>query len=254
MHRLFPKAVRTTLCLAALVAGAPAAWAQAPAAPAPPPPIWAGSAGLGLAVTSGNADTSSFNVTFKGTYDPMNPHKATVDALYMRGSSEGDLVINRLTFGGRDDFSLTDRASVFAQVRYLRDTFKAIEYLVAPTVGLGYKIIATEATTLAVDAGGGGVWEKDTNFSTKASGALTLGQTFSHKLSGTATVTEAASGLWKTSDFGDVLYTFGAGLTAAITPKSTVKIELLETYKGQPPVPTIQKQDVALITSLVYAF
>jgi len=228
--------------------------AQAPAAPAAPPPIWAGSVGLGLALTSGNADTSSFNLTLKAAYDPMNPHRVTADALYLRGSSEGDLLINRSTFGVRDEYALTDRALIFGQVRYLRDTFKAIDYLVAPTAGVGYKIVNTEPTKFGVDAGAGVVWERDLDLSTTTSGAIVLGQTFSRRLSGTATVTEAATGLWKTSDFGDSLYTFGAGVTAALTPKSTIKVELLETYKSLPPLPTIDKQDVALIVSLVYAF
>jgi putative salt-induced outer membrane protein YdiY len=164
------------------------------------------------------------------------------------------VVVNRSLANVRDEYALTQRALVFGQVRYLRDTFKDIDYLIAPTVGLGYKIVDTAPTRLAVDVGAGGVWERNTGLGTSASGAVTLGETLTHKLTGTATLTQSINGLWKTSDFGDALYTITLGLAASVTQKSTLKLELLETYKTVPPLPTIQKQDVALVTSFVYGF
>ena len=76
---------------------------------------------------------------------------------------------------------------------------------------------------------------------------------FSHKLTATATFTQSANGLWKTSDFGDTLYTIAAGLAATITQRTQLKVELLELYKSQPP-PGIEKGDLSLITSVVYSF
>src|SRR5688500_4443251 len=63
------------LALVFIVLGSSVALAQVPAAaepPPPPPPIWTGSAGVGLAVTSGNTDTNNLNVSLKGTFDPGN--------------------------------------------------------------------------------------------------------------------------------------------------------------------------------------
>jgi putative salt-induced outer membrane protein YdiY len=229
------------------------AYAQAAAPPAPPP-VWAGSLGAGLAITSGNADTNNFNVAFNVTHDPASPHVMKADALYLRGENEGVLAINRSTFGIRDDYALTERTSVFGQFRYLRDTFKLIDYLMAPTVGVSHKIITNAKTLLAADAGVGAVFEKNPGLGTSKSGAVTLGENFSYKVSDTATITQNVTGLWKTNDFSDALYTFGAGLAANITPKTTLKIELLEVFKNKPPNALVKKQDVSLITSLVYAF
>ena len=51
------------------------AGAQAPAAaPPPPPPGWTGSIGGGLAITSGNSDTSTTNVG----YDVLKDHGTNV--------------------------------------------------------------------------------------------------------------------------------------------------------------------------------
>ncbi len=194
------------------------------------------------------------NLTFTLTHDPANPHLVKVEALYLRGESEGDLVVNRSAFSLREEYTLSERTLVFGQLRYLHDTFKEIDYLIAPIAGVGYKIISVPTTALTVDAGVGGVWEKNPGLDTSGSGAINLGQNFSYKFSTTSTLTQAITGLWKTSDFGDVLYTVRVGVAAALTTKSQLKVELLETYKTLPPSPSVQKQDVALLTSLVYAF
>ena len=229
------------------------AQAQPPAAPPPEPPIWTGSFGAGLALTSGNADTSNFNLTGKVTYDPRNPHLMTAEALYLHGSTEGETTVSRTAFNIRDDYSWTTRTSFFGQFRYLRDTFKAIEYLVAPTAGIAYKLVDLPATKFTIDAGAGVVWENNTDLGTDTSGALTMGERFSHGFTETTVFTHSATGLWKTSDFGDSLYTVAAGLAATITQRTQLKFELLELYKSQPP-PGIEKGDLSLITSLVYSF
>lgn len=229
--------------------GASAAFAQQ----APPPPIWTGSFGAGFAVTSGNADTSTYNLAFNVTHDPDNPHVWKADALYLKGSNSGELNVNRSTFGVRDDYAFAERTSFFGQFRYLRDTFKEIDYLMAPTAGIAHKLVATEKTLFAIDAGAGAVIEKNFGRDSQTSGAINLGQNFSHKLTDTASITQMVNGLWKTSDFSDSLYTFGVGLAANITPRTTMKIELLELYKNLPP-PGVQKQDLSLITSFVYSF
>ena len=228
-----------------------------PAVLAPPPPpgeVWAGTFGAGLAVTNGNSDTSNFNVTAKAAYDPANPHLATLDALYLRGSNDGETIVSRTSLNIRDDYSLTERAGVFGQFRYLRDVFKGIDYLAAPTVGVAYKVINRERTRFNVDAGVGVAWERDTDLGTVTTdGAVTIGEVFTHQLTGTSTITHFATGLWKAGDFADALYTVNVGLAAAITSRTQLKLELLELYKTQPP-PGRLSQDVSFITSVVYSF
>lgn len=248
-------AMTVTMAVALAAPGRALAQAsQAPAAPAAPPPVWTGSFGAGLAVTSGNSDTSNFNVAAKAAYDPANPHLATAEALYLHGSSEGDTTVSRTSLNVRDEYTLTERTSAFGQFRYLRDTFKGIDYLAAPTFGIAYKVVNLERTKFNIDAGAGLVWEKNTDLGpANTSGAITIGENVVHKLTSTTTITHAATGLWKTSDFGDSLYTVSAGLAAALTARTQLKVEILELYKSQPP-PGKESQDVSFITSVVYSF
>jgi putative salt-induced outer membrane protein YdiY len=236
--------------LIALAAGR--ADAQAVPAPAPPAGPWTGSIGGGVALTSGNTDTSTVNVVYDVTYDPKTKNVVKSDALYLRGKKDGELTVNRLGFNIRDQYNLGPRVYTFGQLQYLRDTFKAIDYLIAPTGGLGYKVIDTPRTAFTVDGGVGGVWEKNPGLDVKTSGAVTAAERLMQKLSDTANLVEQLSGLWKTSDAGDALYTFGIGLVATVTAKSQLKVELLDTYKGKPPTAATQKNDIAIIFSITY--
>jgi putative salt-induced outer membrane protein YdiY len=227
---------------------------SASAAPSPPPGPWTGSAGAGLAFTRGNTDTSNVNASYDVTYDPKTGNVVKSDAQYLRGKNDGDLTVDHLGFEARDQYPLSARAFAYGQFQFLRDTFKAIDYLLAPTAGLGYKLVDAPQTTLAVDAGLGGVWEKNPNMARMASGAFTASEHFMEKLSALATVTQQIAGLWKTSDFGDTLYTFDVALAATLTTKSQLKVELLDTYKTKPPTAGIKKNDVATVFSIGYKF
>ncbi len=236
-----------------LVAASSFAQAQAPAPPPPPPPV-TGNVSVGLALTSGNKDTSTFNASYEVTRDPKTKNVVKSSGLFLRGKSDGALTAEQYALVGRDEYAIARRAFVFGELRYLHDRFKEISYLLSPTGGVGYRFIETTPTVLSASAGVGGVWEKNPGSDVHASGAVTAEQKFSHKLSPTATVTQSASGLWKTSDFGDALYTFGAGIAVAIVSRAQLKVELLDTYKNKPPNPDVRKNDVAIVMGIVYKF
>ena len=98
------------------------------------------------------------------------------------------------------------------------------------------------------------VWEQNQDLDLRTDGAVTAGQQFSHKLTATTELKEKAAALWKMDDFGDALYTFGIGIAASITAATQLKVEFLDTYKAQPPVPTVKKNDIAVLVSFVYKF
>ena len=238
-----------TLVLSAVLA-APAAAQQA--APPPPPKSLTTSAGAGFALTSGNSDTSTFNANYTVAYDPKARNIVKSDGLYIRGETEGAITANRLSLNVRDEYRLNTRAYVFGQNQYLRDTFKDIDYLLAPTGGLGYKIADTDSTKLSVDAGLGGVWEKNPGVEIRSSAAVTMDEKLSHAASATTTITQSVAALWKTNDFDDALYQFGAGLAVAMSARTQLKLEALSTYKNRPPTPDLKKNDVSVLVAFVF--
>ena len=234
----------------ALVCAVPA-FAQDP--PPPEPKIWTVTASAGLALTSGNSDTNTVNLAYDLTYDPQTRNIIKSDGLFLRGETEGELSAHRTGLNVRDEYRLTDRIFVFGQNQYLKDEFKEIEYLVAPTGGIGYKLIDTPETKLGIDGSAGVVWEKNTGIDdTSTSGALAVGQKLQHQLTENTVLTQAFAGLWKTEDFEDALFTLGVSIAASMSTRTQLKFEALDTYKNKPPLPTIQPNDVAVLMSIVY--
>ncbi len=223
-----------------------------PAAPAEPPPPWTGNAGFGFSLNRGNTDTTNLNLTFEATHDPKTQSVWKFKGLYQRGDTDGEPSVDRLLLEGRYERNLTRRVYTFGQLQFLEDQFKEIDYLVAPSGGLGYRLIMTAMTTLSADGGLGVKWEKNPGFDVRTDTVFTGSDKFEHKLSTTASITQAFNALWRTDDFGDALYTFTAGVAASLTTRTQLKIELLDTYKTRPPAADVKKNDVALLTALVY--
>jgi putative salt-induced outer membrane protein YdiY len=229
------------------------ATAQAPAPP-PPPPGWAGSASAGLALTQGNSDTSTVNAAYELKHDSGGLLVFKSAGLLVWGKAEGELTSDRLALSGRLERRLNDRTAVFGQTQYLRDSFKSIDYLVSPTVGLNRILFRNDRTELDVDGAVGVVWEQNPGLELQTDGALTAGQQFTHKLTATTELKEKVNALWKMDDFGDALYTFGAGIAASISTRTQLKAEFLDTYKSKPPFEDVQKNDIAMLLSFVYKF
>jgi putative salt-induced outer membrane protein YdiY len=222
--------------------------------PAPPPPIWTGSAGFGVTLNRGNTDTTDINLSFDATRDPKTRDVWKLRGLYQRGERDGEASADRLVLQARYERSLNERLFVFAELPYLRDKFKSIDYHIAPNGGIGYKLVTNPRTTFSIDGGFGAKWEKNPGLDVKTSAVVTAGDRFELKLTPTSTITQSSSAVWDADDFGEALYTFSAGLAAAVTAKTQLKIELLDAYATRPPAPEIKKNDVALLATLVYKF
>ncbi len=197
----------------------------------------------------------SLNVSFDVSSRPNMPNVFKADLLYLRGEENGELSLNRLSMRARDEYTrAAGRTYLFGQIEGLRDTFKDIDYLAATSFGLGHKVRDTDTLALFLDAGVGLKVEKNMGRAVRSSGAVTASQRFTRKLSQQAAITQSLAALWTLDRFRDALYTFKAGLTADLTRRSQIKIEVVDLYKTRPPVATVQKNDVSLVTSLVYKF
>ena len=229
------------------------AFAQAPAPPEPPR-TWTGTAGAGVSITSGNSDTMNYTLAFDLTRTPKARNVMKWTGLYLRGDQNNTVVVNRTSLGYRDEYTISGRTFFFGQVDYLRDTFKLIDYLVSPTAGVGFKVIDTEGTKFSVDGGGGSISEKNPGVDLRTSAALTAGEKLTLQLTPTASIKHATTGLWNASDLSDGLYTFSVGLATRISERMQLSIDLLDTFKNQPPTAATKKNDVAFVTAVAAKF
>lgn len=222
--------------------------------PPPPPPGWAGSASAGLAMTSGNNDTSTVNAAYDLKRDTGGVFLFKSAGLLLYSKAEEVKTSDRLSLDGRVERKLSERTLLFGQTQYLRDEFKAIDYLISPTAGINRILVKNDRTELNADVGVGAVWEQNPGLELQTDGAVSAGEKFTHKITATTELTQKVAALWKMDDFGDALYVFGTGLAASITTGTQMKIEFLDTYKSRPPLPGVQKNDIATLVSFVYKF
>ena len=221
---------------------------------ATPAKAWTSSIGAGLAITSGNTDTKSLNFSLATKYDPHTRLVFKADALYLRGESGGVTQVDKAAADAREEYALSDRTFAFAEVSYLRDPFKGIDYLVAPLAGGGYRVIKSDRENLTVDAAGGLQVESDAGAGRSTSGAVKGGENFDLALSKSSKITQKLTGLWKTSDFSDALYHFDAGIAANVTARSELKVAYTYDYKTKPTLSAAKKGDSALFAALLFKF
>jgi putative salt-induced outer membrane protein len=220
----------------------------------PPPDIWASSIGAGLAITSGNSDTTNINFSFNTKYDPKTRFVFKADALYLRGEADGETQVDKATAAARGEYTLSDRTFAFAEVSYLRDPFKDIDYFVAPVAGAGYRIIRSDTRNLTVDAAVGAQIESNSLAGTSSGAAVKAGENFDWTISPTSKFTQKLTGIWKAEDFSDALYHFDTGLTTTVATRLELKLAYTYDYKTEPPVPEIEKGDSAFFAALLFKF
>jgi putative salt-induced outer membrane protein YdiY len=224
------------------------------AADPPPAKPWSSSIGAGLAITSGNTDTKNYNLNFGTKYDPKTKWVFKADALYLRGDSGGVTQVDKASADARDEYSLSDRTFAFAEVSYLRDPFKDVNYLVAPLAGGGYRIIKSDKENLTVDGALGAEMESNTGDGRSSGGAAKAGENFDWALSASSKITQKLTGLWKMDDFGDAFYHFDAGLTTTVATRLELKVAYVYDYKTKPASASVKKGDSALFAALVVKF
>ncbi|HEY6139623.1 MAG TPA: DUF481 domain-containing protein [Thermoanaerobaculia bacterium] len=222
--------------------------------PAPPPKPWNTSLGAGIALTSGNTDTKNYNLTFATKYDPKTKLVFKADALYLRGASNGETTVDKATADAREEYAVSDRTFAFGEVSYLRDPFKDINYFVAPLAGGGYRIIKSDTRNLTVDGAAGTEIESSGAAGRSSGGALKAGENFDWALSEASKIAQKLTGIWKTSDFGDALYHFDAGLAAKVATRAELSLSYVYDYKSKPAAADVKKGDSALFATLLFKF
>jgi putative salt-induced outer membrane protein YdiY len=220
----------------------------------PPAKPWSTTLGAGLAITSGNSDTKNINVSFATKYDPKTRVVFKADALYLRGDANGVKQVDKAAADARYEFTVSDRTFTFAEVSYLRDPFKDIDYLIAPLGGFGYRLIKSDTRNLTVDAAAGAEVESGATLGRTSGGAVKAGENFDWAVSKVSKVTEKLTGIWKTNDFNDAFYHFDAGLTTTVTTRVELKVAYAYDYKNRPASVVVKKGDSALFAALLLKF
>ncbi len=212
-------------------------------------PAWTATVGGGLALTNGNTDSLSYNAAVDLAYGRTTGNLLKWTGLYLRGTQNDVLVVNRLSVVVRNEYTFSPRVFAFARIEYLHDTFKRIDYFAAPAVGLGYKIVESPTTRISIDLGGGSVTERNLGNSARTTAAVQAGETVQHQLTSTAAIKHAITAVWNTNDFAG-LYTGSIGIATQISSRLQLSVDLLDTFKSRPPTADTDRNDINVVVAI----
>jgi putative salt-induced outer membrane protein YdiY len=232
---------------------------------------WDASLAAGATLTKGNSDTFLGNLTFKATrkYSPYDEVLLGAGATYGTTKKEQtffdkqtppkehnhdvtDTTTANASASGQYNHLFTERFYGGVRLDLLHDAIADVKYRVTLSPLAGYYLIKQTNTFLAVEAGPSLVTEKVGNESDTYA-ALRLAERFEHKFSNKAKVWQSIEILPQIDRFENYIVNAEVGAEASLTENFSLRGVIQDTYDNEP-AEGRKKNDIKLITSLVYKF
>lgn len=218
---------------------------------------WSGGADVGVALTSGNSDTTNIAIGLAATRRTSNDKTSIYAAsIYNRDSTSGEsrTVANTVRGGVRYDRDINRRffGYVFNDLEHNGLQDLTLRFVLGG--GLGYHAIRNERTEL--DLLGGAAWNREFfkgDFNDRSSAEAQLGQTLTHRFSPRVSLKEQFYIFPNLSEGGEYRINFDASLITDISRRIGWQLTLSDRYLSNPP-PGLEKNDLLLTTGLKITF
>jgi putative salt-induced outer membrane protein YdiY len=218
--------------------------------------LWTGFMDLGYALSKGNADAQTFNLTANASRaTPRDKMAIYFTSIYSGSSQGGGPVItaaNAKRGGISYNLNLRKRWFGFGSVDLENDQFQSLDLRFVPAGGLGFHAIATERTTLDLQAGGALNREFFTTGVNRTHGEALLGEVLMHKFTKTVTFQEKFFYYPGFSDSTNRI-NFDTTLAAAIKKWFSLQVTASDRYLSDP-VPGRKTNDVLFTTGARLTF
>ena len=210
---------------------------------------WDASISFGYVGTTGNTDTTTYNLEALLKYDTMRwSHNAKFQAL---GTQENDAArAERYYLEDKSDFNLDADQYLFGKGSYTDDRFSGFEYQAAFSTGYGRYLLRNDTFNLQ-GFGGVGYRQNDIiNAGSEGEVILSLGENFAWEISDSSSLIQSV-----TSEIGDELTVtrFEIGLESNIIDRIATKINFQARNTSKVPLGN-KKTDTQTSVSLVYTF
>lgn len=224
---------------------------------------WSGEGSLSAGVTTGNTETTDLGLGVD-VARKMNVWTVGLQASADYGETDGAETKNRIFLGSNLDRQINDRLFGFGELSYERDEFSGFESRAFIGGGLGYELIAGEATQWTVRGGPGfkiDELEPVLDMTTIPATVITPGTTeesigatarsnFAHQFNDAVAFTNDTNVLYAdtSTQIGNI-----AALTASLTNTLSARISF-EVRHDTDPVMGFEDTDTISRVSLVYGF
>ncbi|MEM7329621.1 MAG: DUF481 domain-containing protein [Pseudomonadota bacterium] len=224
---------------------------------------WSGEGSLSAGITTGNTETTDLGLGVDMART-VNVWTVGVQATADYGETDGAETKNRIFLGTNLDRQINDRLFGFGQLTYERDEFSGFESRAFIGGGLGYDVLASDATTWTVRGGPGlkideieAVLDTTTVPATVLSPATTeesfgaIAQSnFAHQFNDNVAFTNDTTAVYAetSTQLGNI-----AAVTATLTDTLSARVSF-EVRHDTDPVQGFESTDTISRVSLVYGF
>ncbi len=249
--------MKKPIALILAAAGVLAAFAETRTNTSVPNPVpekknpWQSSLTAGLTLTKGNSDTLLFTASLQTQKKtPHDEFKFGVEGSY----GENKSVENHKSVHAFAQYNHLFNERLFGYLRAdgLHDGIADLDYRVSLSPGLGYYLLKTTNTTLAVEAGPGVVFErlgdKDDTYAT-----LRLAERFEHKFASGARVWQSVEFSPEVDKWEKFVANAELGVEAPLTKQLSLRAYVQDTYVNQPAAGR-KNNDLKLISGIAYKF
>ena len=223
-------------------------------APAPPKKDpWETHAAAGVTYTSGNSDTLLVTLEL-GTKRKWDRNEAAFGITGGYGENASVKNNEYVNAFGQYNRMFTDRFYAGMRVDGNYDGIAHLDYRVTVSPSAGYYLIKETNTSLVVEAGPSGVFEKYQDQSEHDYVGVRFAERFEHKLSANTRIWENASYVPDVEHWVEkYVVTAEAGIDTAMTKAWSLRVVLQDIYDSQPAAGR-KSNDVRLIAGTAYKF
>ena len=231
---------------------------------------WKGGANVGFALTRGNSETKNLNIAFNavrtGFRDKLLLYETSIYAANDLPTATPHTTANTVGGGARYDHDLTHHLFGFVNGDFYHDALQNLDLRSILGGGLGVHVIKHDSTNLDLLAGANYTHESYSAFVlatttpptpvasvTHSLAALTLGDSFMHKIGKGTVITQGLLFYPDLSNTGEYRGTFNLGTVTKLNKWLGWQNTFADIYVSDPPMGT-KKNDLQLATGLNFTF
>lgn len=240
-----------SLCAASSLVLAGEASPKAVKSTVPPAPSnpWEITAASGVGLASGNSDNLNLSAQLLASYVD-GPNELYLGADYFYAESLGLQTTNNLRLFTTYNRLLSDRLYLGGAAEYFTDDSAELDYRISAMPYLGYYLLKSDKVKLALEAGGGYLWENQGV--SQDYWVLRFGQRLEWKLSDRISFWESISFVPEATDFDNHYLMAEAGLKTRLSDRWALRTFVRNTYDATPAAGR-EENDLSLIAGLSYA-
>lgn len=219
------------------------------------PMKWNGDLSFGVSIAKGNTDASTLSFTFSADKKLSEKFDWKNKGIFLGGRAEGILNSQSLEVTSTGEWSHSERFFSRYEINGIHDRFRNFRYRIIPSIGVGYKLVYSEASELSLKTGLSDTFTKFYDSGETASFAgVFLGNDFLWKVSSGAELKQLSSVNLDLSDTNHVLAQFEMSLSAAIVKNWAIKISFIDKYDSAPETEGVKKNDLTFLTNISWKF